>query len=138
MILASLALAAGQPITCQVASVHDGDTLRCVDGTRIRLQGIDANELDGSCHNRCAAVDALGAKHNLEKLALGKVATCVPTGRSYRRVTAWCSISGHGSRMQDLSCAQVALGAAVIWRRFDREHRLDRCAAMQFGSMATR
>lgn len=32
--------------TCIVASVHDGDTLRCTDGTRVRLTGIDAPELD--------------------------------------------------------------------------------------------
>ena len=31
---------------CIVASVHDGDTLRCTDGARVRLTGIDAPELD--------------------------------------------------------------------------------------------
>lgn len=31
---------------CIVTTVHDGDTLRCSDGTRVRLTGIDAPEMD--------------------------------------------------------------------------------------------
>ncbi|MDQ2669342.1 MAG: thermonuclease family protein [Gemmatimonadota bacterium] len=31
---------------CIVTSVHDGDTLRCTNGMRVRLTGIDAPELD--------------------------------------------------------------------------------------------
>jgi endonuclease YncB( thermonuclease family) len=128
MLLAALALVtAGQTFECRVVSVHDGDTIRCADGTRVRLQGIDANELDGSCHTTCAPLSASAARDRLSGLALGKPAQCVSTGKSYRRVTAWCAATGVNGRPVDLSCAQVAAGAAVIWRRFDPDHRLDRC-----------
>jgi endonuclease YncB( thermonuclease family) len=105
-----------------VTSVHDGDTMRLADGTAIRLQGIDANEMDGSCHNTCAILTARDARDNLERLALGRRASCEKTGTSYRRVTAWCSVGG-----VDLSCAQVRAGAAVRWARYDRDGRLNRC-----------
>jgi len=95
VILAALALvAAGQSFTCHVVSVHDGDTMRCADGTRVRLQGIDANEMDGSCHHECASLSAIAARDYLGWLASGKTALCSPTGTSYRRVTAWCSVTG--------------------------------------------
>lgn len=127
MLLAALALvAAGPTFECRVATVHDGDTLRCADGTRVRLQGIDANELDGSCHTRCARLSADLARARLESLSLGQVLSCHPTGRSYRRVVAWCSVRLRG-RPVDLSCAQVQTGAAIVWRRYDPDHRLDPC-----------
>ena len=127
MILALLALVvAGPSFSCRVASVHDGDTLRCVDGVRVRLAGIDANELDNRCHTICAQLSADRARARLEALAHGQTLSCRPTGRSYRRIVAWCSIHVSG-RPVDLSCAQVETGAAIIWRRFDPTHRLDRC-----------
>ena len=43
MILAALALiAAGQHFDCRDIALHDGDTTRCADGTRVRLPRIDA------------------------------------------------------------------------------------------------
>jgi endonuclease YncB( thermonuclease family) len=131
MILAALALAASVPFKCYVASVHDGDTMRCADGTRIRLQGIDANELDGTCHHACAAGTADEARHYLEVMALGRAATCIRTGTSYRRVTAWCRVDNDLGPRTDLSCAQVAAGHAIIWRRYDPHHRLDHCAVVR-------
>jgi endonuclease YncB( thermonuclease family) len=116
------ATAPGQMFACPVVGVHDGDTMRCADGTRIRLRGIDANELDGSCHTSCAALSAQASQSNLEHLALNRQATCVSTGRSYDRVTAWCSVGP-----VDLSCAQVSVGAAIVWSKFDPEGRLLPC-----------
>jgi len=114
MLLAALVLvAAGQAFECRVATVHDGDTIRCADGTRVRLQGIDANELDGSCHTTCARLSADRARARLESLSLRQTLRCSPTGRSYRRVVAWCSVRLRG-RMVDLSCAQVETGTAII------------------------
>jgi len=131
VILAALALgAAGHAFTCRVVSVHDGDTMRCADGTRIRLQGIDANELDGTCHHACARGAADQARRGLEALVLRKSTKCTSTGTSYRRVTAWCTVMVDDGRPVDLSCEQVARGLAVIWRRFDPGHLLDRCGAM--------
>lgn len=105
-----------------VTNVHDGDTLTIADGTRIRLQGIDANELNGTCHTTCAILSPTDARDNLADLALGRKITCEKTGTSYRRVTAWCSVGG-----RDLSCEQVRIGAAVIWQKFDRGGRLLDC-----------
>jgi endonuclease YncB( thermonuclease family) len=122
MIAILLALATPQPIRCEVVAVHDGDTMRCSDGASIRLQGIDANELDGSCHTTCAILTARDARDNLAQLALGRRVSCEQTGTSCRRVTAWCSVGG-----VDLSCAQVHAGAAVRWAQYDRQGRLLRC-----------
>ncbi len=105
-----------------VTSVHDGDTLRLADGTRIRLAGIDANEMDGSCHVTCAARSAVDARDNLRRLALGKTVRVETTGKSYNRVTGWVSVGG-----RDLSCAQVRGGYAVRWARYDRQGRLIGC-----------
>ena len=46
-------------------TVNDGDTLRCQDGTRIRLSGIDAPELDGHCQpgRACVPGDPLASRH---------------------------------------------------------------------------
>lgn len=128
MLLPLLALvAAGQNFSCRVVAVHDGDTMRCADGTRVRLQGIDANELDGSCHTVCATLSARLAQQTLRDLALNRIAFCRSTGRSYDRVTAWCAVTNAQGVHDDLSCEQVARGAAIIWRKFDPGHRLDRC-----------
>ena len=43
------AAAAGHGFACVVDYVNDGDTLRCQDGTRVRLSGIDAPELKAAC-----------------------------------------------------------------------------------------
>jgi endonuclease YncB( thermonuclease family) len=104
-----------------VTSVHDGDTFR-IGRTSIRLQGIDANELDGSCHNNCAAMSGAEARDYLANLALGQEVTCDETGTSYKRVTAWCSVGG-----VDLSCEMVQAGAAIRWDRYDRGGRLIAC-----------
>jgi endonuclease YncB( thermonuclease family) len=105
-----------------VASVHDGDTFRLSDGTSVRLQGVDANEMDGSCHNECAPMSATASRDYLSRMVLGRRVEIEPTGRSYNRVTAWVSVGG-----SDVSCALVTAGAAVIWRKYDRTGRLERC-----------
>jgi endonuclease YncB( thermonuclease family) len=101
---------------CQVAYVHDGDTLRCTDGTRVRLQAVDAPEL-GRCNGRrgrvCVPGDGQAARRVLVRLAEGRTLRCVRTGTSYNRVTAWCSADG-----VDLSCALVQNGAAVRVARY--------------------
>ena len=107
-------------LLCVVAYVNDGDTLRCADGTRIRLAGIDAPELPGHCQpgRRCVAGDAIASKRALERLAVGQTLRCLPNGTSYNRVTAWCAVG-----QVDLSCAQVAGGYAQRWYRYWRGHR---------------
>lgn len=97
---------------CAVVSVHDGDSLRCADGTRIRLYAIDAPELAG-CHGKrgrvCVPGDGQASRRSLARLASGRTLQCAKLGMSYKRVVARCTIGA-----VDLSCAQVRRGAAVV------------------------
>ena len=108
MMLLAAALLAGT-----VTQVHDGDTFRIGD-TRVRLAAIDANEMNGSCHNVCATMSAEASRDHLASLALGHRVECDQTGTSYHRIVAFCRVG-----RVDLSCAQVRAGAAIIWDRYD-------------------
>jgi endonuclease YncB( thermonuclease family) len=111
-------------LTCQVAYVHDGDTFRCRDGTRIRLSAIDAPEMPGACRpgRSCAAGNPYQARASLVGLINGRTVQCEPVGRSYNRIAAWCSVGG-----SDLSCAMMRSGHAVRLPKFDPKDRLARC-----------
>ena len=105
-----------------VSEVHDGDTFRFADGTRIRLEGIDANELNGMCHKACARMSGKTSRDTLAHLILAQKVECEPRGKSYRRVVARCTIRGI-----DISCYQVRSGAAVRWVKYDPAGRLAAC-----------
>lgn len=104
---------------CRVASVHDGDTLRCADGTRIRLHAVAAREIDGTCSpgHPCPSASAEAARATLVRLTANRTITCFPTGQSYNRVTAICSTPGG----VEINCAMVQSGTTVVWDRFNRE-----------------
>jgi endonuclease YncB( thermonuclease family) len=112
---------------CTVAGVHDGDTLRCFergpDGRqlRVRISGIDARELDGSCApgHPCAAAPPQAATAALERLADGQRLQCRFEGFSYHREAAFCR-NGAGV---DLSCAMLKSGTVAIWPRYWGAHR---------------
>lgn len=110
---------------CDVRSVHDGDTFRCADGRRIRLNAINARELDGSCGtgHPCPRGSAEAARDVLTRAALGQRLSCVSTGSSYSRTTAWCARDDG----VDLSCFMVRSGMAAVWSRYDPTGRLRRC-----------
>lgn len=108
---------------CDVAYVNDGDTLRCQDGTRVRLHAIAARETDGSCSpgHPCPTASASMSRAALTELA-GRRITCIQTGTSYERVTAICrNTSG-----VEINCAMVQTGAALIWDRFNRQEPICR------------
>jgi endonuclease YncB( thermonuclease family) len=109
---------------CRVAYVHDGDTFRCADGTRIRLSGIDAPEMPGACRpgRSCAPGNPYQAKAALAALIDGRTVQCEPAGKSYNRIAAWCSVGG-----SDLSCAMMRSGYAIRLPKFDPRGRLSRC-----------
>lgn len=109
--------------SCPVASITDGDTLRCTDGTRVRLSGIAARERDGSCTegHPCPPASSGEATAELERLAGGNVLTCRPTGETYGRIAAFC----FNSAGVDLSCAMVTNGKAALWPKYWGEHRCD-------------
>ena len=109
--------------SCDVSYVNDGDTLRCQDGTRVRLHAIAARETDGSCSpgHPCPSASASASKAALERLA-GRRINCIQTGTSYRRVTAICD----NEQGVEINCAMVRSGAAVIWDRFNRQESICR------------
>ena len=109
---------------CLVAAVPDGDTIRCADGTRLRLAAIDAPEIGNHCRpgRRCAPGDPLASRANLRRLA--------PRGSwiRYEIVDANLCHRGfdwtdhYGRRVVrawaggvDLSAAQLRGGFAVRW-----------------------
>lgn len=108
---------------CNVAYVNDGDTLRCEDGTRVRLHAIAARETDGSCSpgHPCPSASAVDSTAALTRLAGNRI-TCIRTGQSYQRVTAIC----HNSSGAEINCAMVESGAALIWDRFNRQQPICR------------
>lgn len=108
---------------CDVAYVNDGDTLRCEDGTRVRLHAIAARETDGSCSpgHPCPSASAAESTSALTRLAGSRI-TCMRTGQSYQRVTAIC----HNSSGVEINCAMVESGAALIWDRFNRQQPICR------------
>lgn len=116
--------AAEPSFSCQVASIHDGDTLRCADGVRIRLHAVAAREIDETCApgHPCPAATAASAKSELVRLAAGDTLTCVQTGTSYDRITAIC----RNSRGIEINCGMVRSGTAVVWPRFNHERAICR------------
>lgn len=104
---------------CVVASVTDGDTLRCADGVRIRLHAISARERDESCAagHPCPKASAADSTRFLFDLIDGQELACRRTGRSYRRVTAICWLPNG----REVNCTMVRSGMADLWPRYNRE-----------------
>jgi endonuclease YncB( thermonuclease family) len=140
MILALLAAAivpAGQTFTCTPVRVWDGDgPVWCAEGPRVRLAGIAAREMDGTCRDNqpCPGATAKEARDGLVKLlgtATGFAAEghvlikapamrCVSAGNAGgSRTAAWCV----SPRSGDVSCAMVRGGWALRWERYWRGHR---------------
>lgn len=119
----SVALAAipAYDFVCDVAYVNDGDTLRCIDGTRVRIHAIAARETDNSCSpgHPCPSASASESKAALTRLAGNRI-TCVQTGKSYERVTAIC----HNMSGVEINCAMVESGAAEVWDKFNRQRAI--------------
>lgn len=105
--------------SCAVAYVHDGDTFRCTNGTRVRLSSIDAPEMPGACRpgRQCVPGDPFAAKAVLAGMIAGRTVRCEPVGTTYNRIAAWCSVAG-----RDLSCAMVRSGHAIV--RYERRRKV--------------
>lgn len=123
----SQSTAAPPAFTCTVAAVHDGDTLRCFergpDGRqlRVRISGIDARELDGSCaHGHpCASAPPEAATAALERLVAGQRLQCTFEGLTYGRYSGFCRTAAG----VDVSCAMLKSGTAALWPRYWGDHR---------------
>ena len=89
------------------AYVHDGDTIY-IDRQPVRLQGIDAEELDEP--------HGIAARDHLRSLIGNRVVTCPWDGYSYQRVVGVCrvnEISLNGQMVKDgfaLDCAHYSNG----------------------------
>jgi endonuclease YncB( thermonuclease family) len=130
-------VAAGQSFTCTPTAVWDGDgPVWCAEGPRIRIAGVAAREMDGTCkyNQPCPAIGAVDARNRLVRL-LGGAKGSLPTGHikvsaspmqclsegsaGGSRTAAWCLSPTFG----DLSCAVVRAGGAVRWPRYWRDHQ---------------
>lgn len=133
--LAAVEPPAGDPedFPCTVEGVHDGDgPIYCRERDRegrkikIRLSGLAAREIDGSCrpNQPCPDASAEEAKAELLRLSVNRVLRCHREGKSYARTVATCS-----NGEEDLSCAMIKSGTALRWERYDPDGRLVGCAA---------
>jgi endonuclease YncB( thermonuclease family) len=126
----------GETFTCNPTHVWDGDEpIWCEEGPRLRLAGIAARELDGTCspghpcprasgedaRDALAALlsDPIGVSRHGHILVVGPPLQCRSDGSAGgNRTAAWCSSPLNG----DINCAMVNGGWALSWDRFWREH----------------
>ena len=132
-----LVVPAGETFACTPTHVWDGDgPVWCAEGPRVRLSGIAAREIDGTCRSNqpCPSASAQEARDTLvalvgepygrgpngHVLVRGPTMTCVSVGNGGGdRTAAWC-VSPRGG---DVSCAMVASGTALRWDRYWAGHR---------------
>lgn len=136
-LLAAAIVPAGASFECTPVRVWDGDgPIWCAEGPHVRLSGIAAREMDGSCNQNqpCPVTSAIDARDGLVSLlgeaigvsreghilVRGPTMRCISVGGAGgTRTAAWC-VSPKGG---DLSCAMVQKGLALRWERYWRGHR---------------
>lgn len=127
-------IANGQNFTCTPTRVWDADgPIWCAEGPRVRLYGIAAREMDGTCRtgHPCPDMGPIEARQILvtllQPVRTGTASTghvtldgalplsCVSYGDAKgSRTAARCrTAAGH-----DLSCKLIEAKAAAEWRRF--------------------
>lgn len=127
----------GQTFECTPIRVWDGDgPIWCAEGPHVRLSGIAAREMNGTCNANqpCPDASAVEARDALVRmigrqigvsaeghvLVKGPKLTCQSVGGAGgSRTAAWCTSPAAG----DLSCAMVATGTALRWSRYWRDRR---------------
>lgn len=110
----------GTEFTCTAIAVWDGDgPIWCAEGPRIRLAGINARELDGSCRKgaRCVAASGIAARDALVEL-LGGAKGVMRSGHiQIKAVRLACRSLGPDRFRRTLAqCLNrtLALGSALI------------------------
>lgn len=127
----------GQTFECTPSHVWDGDgPIWCEEGPRLRLAGIAARELDGTCSpgHPCPSVSAENARDALVAflgvrtgvsshghiMLTGPTLTCRSDGSAGgNRTASWCVSPSVG----DINCAMVDGGWAARWDRYWKNHR---------------
>lgn len=132
LIFAASVVSAGQTFTCTPTHVWDGDgPLWCAEGPHIRIAGIAAREMDGTCRTnqpcpraspleaRDALVDLMGGPRG--SISTGHVVvkgprlTCRSEGSAGgSRTAAWCRLPSGA----DLSCAMIRTRTVLRWDRY--------------------
>ena len=125
-------IASGVSFICTPTAVYDGDgPIWCAEGPKIRLAGIAAREMDGTCRSNqpCPKADASEARNHLAALVgkttgrrpeghilvKGAPLSCTSEGNGRgSRTAAWC-VTPQGI---DLSCAMVRAGMALTWAKY--------------------
>jgi len=134
---ATMIVPAGRSFVCTPSAVYDGDgPVWCKEGAKVRLAGIAAREMDGTCNSNqpCPGAGAIAARDQLVRLLGGskgslrtghvRVSTSPMScssegGAGGSRTAAWCRLA-NGT---DLSCAMVKTGTVLRWPRYWRQHR---------------
>jgi endonuclease YncB( thermonuclease family) len=134
---AALVVPTGQSFACTPVRIWDGDgPVWCAEGPRVRLAGIAAREMDGTCRSNqpCPAASAEQARDILIRavgtrtgwspdghaLVRGPTMLCRSEGSGKgNRTAAWCSSPKSG----DVSCAMVRSGTVLRWVRYWGNHR---------------
>lgn len=129
----------GSAFQCTPTEVWDGDgPIWCAEGPKVRIAGVAAREIDGSCRSNqpCPEVSGTDARDRLVRLLGGPRGTtadghvivraatmkCVSDGSAGgSRTAAWCV----SRQVGDLSCAVVRAGGSVQWPRFWRRHQCE-------------
>ena len=129
-------IASGQTFICTPTRVWDGDgPIWCAEGPHVRLSGIAAREMDGTCRTNqpCPSASAEMSRDALVRIfggtrgrsstghiiVAGPRLTCRSEGSAGgTRTAAWCSLPGG----RDLSCAMVATSTVLKWDRYWQRH----------------
>jgi endonuclease YncB( thermonuclease family) len=132
IIFAAAVVPAGDTFTCTPTHVWDGDgPFWCKEGPHVRLGGIAAREMDGSCRPNqpcpeASATEARDALVNLFGGQRGKISTghivvfgpklaCTSVGSAGgSRTAAWCTFPNG----DDLSCAMISTRTVLRWDRY--------------------
>lgn len=116
-------VAAGTTFQCTPVAVYDGDgPVWCAEGPHIRLSGIAAREMDGTCRSNqpCPAASAIEARDALVKL-LGGPRGLLPTGHVIVSgpVLSCRSLGSAGGTRTAAWCTALpmAISRAGWWRR---------------------
>lgn len=130
-------LPAGSIFVCTPTHVWDGDgPIWCEEGPRVRLAGIAAREIGGTCNqghpcpstgaivSRDALVALLGTARGTGRhghiLVTGPSMKCLSDGSAGgNRTAAWCNSPKSG----DVNCEMVRGGWAAKWSRYWRDHQ---------------
>lgn len=128
---------AGQSFLCTPTHVWDGDgPIWCKEGPRVRLAGISAREMDGTCkkYHPCPQTNGVAARDFLVQLLgvptrigkhghiliTGPTLKCISEGSAGRtRTAAWCVSPKNG----DINCAMTESGQALRWQKYWKRHR---------------